>query len=299
MSDLLVAVPGRAAQASGDVQSLLRGVTPRITLGNWMSPSEGQRPATGRSPSRDATGAVESTGHLRIYLAVASGAGKTMAMLAEGHRRRERGADVVIALAESHGRSATRQLAVGLETIPRRPVRPGGDEFREGDEFQEGDELQEMDLDAVLRRHPQVALVDELGHTNVTGTGRHNARWQDVLDLLDAGIDVITTVDVQHLEGVADAAERITGVPVRERVPDWVVRKAERIELVNSSPEQLRARMVHATIYPPGQVARALAHRVSADNLAALRELALGFLAEQMDAELADHLARNRPSPAA
>jgi two-component system, OmpR family, sensor histidine kinase KdpD len=293
MSDLLLAVPGRAAQASGDVQSLLRGVTPRITLGNRMSPSEGQRPATRRSPSRDATGAVESTGRLRIYLAVASGAGKTMAMLAEGHRRRERGADVVIALAESHGRPATRQLAAGLETIPRRPVRPGGDEFREGDEFQE------MDLDAVLRRHPQVALVDELGHTNVTGTGRHNARWQDVLDLLDAGIDVITTVDVQHLEGVADAAERITGVPVRERVPDWVVRKAERIELVNSSPEQLRARMVRATIYPPGQVARALAHCLSADSLAALRELALGFLAGQMDAELADHLARNRPSPAA
>ena len=117
-----------------------------------------------------------------------------------------------------------------------------------------------MDLDAILRRQPEVALVDELAHTNVPGSGRHDKRWQDVLDILGAGISVITTVNIQHLESIADEVEQMTGAKVKERVPDWVVRKADQIELVDSSPEQLRRRMLHGNIYPKQKVAQALTH---------------------------------------
>src|ERR1700756_3866120 len=153
-----------------------------------------------------------------------------------------------------------------------------------------------MDLDAVLRRHPGVALVDELAHTNVPGSGRHEKRWQDVLELLAAGIDVITTVNIQHLESIADAVEQMTGTSVRERVPDWVVRKADQIELVDSSPEQLRRRMLHGNIYPPEKVPQALTHFFRADNLTALRELALRFLADETEEELLEHLRRHQAS---
>ena len=151
-----------------------------------------------------------------------------------------------------------------------------------------------MDLDAVLARHPQVALVDELAHTNVPGSGRNKKRWQDVLELLDAGIDVISTVNIQHLESIADAVEQITGVQIGERVPDWVLRKADQIELVDSSPEQLRRRMLHGNIYPPEKVPQALTHFFRTDNLIALRELALRFLADETDEELLEHLQRHQ-----
>ena len=151
-----------------------------------------------------------------------------------------------------------------------------------------------MDLDAVLARHPEVALVDELAHTNVPGSGRNEKRWQDVIELLDAGIDVITTVNIQHLESIADAVERIIEVPVRERVPDWVVRKADQIELVDSSPEQLRRRMLHGNIYPADQVPQALTHYFRTDNLTALRELALRFLADETEEELLEYLRRQQ-----
>jgi two-component system sensor histidine kinase KdpD len=155
-----------------------------------------------------------------------------------------------------------------------------------------------MDTDGVLRRHPQVALVDELAHTNVPGSGRNAQRWQDVTELLDAGIAVITTVNIQHLESVADTVEHLTGMPVRERVPDWVVRRADQIELVDSSPEQLRRRMLHGNIYPADQVPRALTQFFRTDTLAALRELALRFLADETGTELSAHLARrDRPGP--
>ena len=180
----------------------------------------------------------------RIYLGAAPGVGKTYAMLSEGHRRRRRGADVAIGFVECHGRQSTEELIEGLEVIPRRAV-----EYR-------GSQFEEMDLDAVLRRHPDVVLVDELAHTNVPGSGRHEKRWQDVMELLDAGIDIITTVNIQHLESIADAVERIIEVPVRERVPDWVLRKASQIELVDSSPEQLRRRMLHGNIYSGEMAAR-------------------------------------------
>jgi two-component system sensor histidine kinase KdpD len=153
-----------------------------------------------------------------------------------------------------------------------------------------------MDLDAMLARRPKVALVDELAHTNVPGSGRHAKRWEDVLELLEAGIDVITTVNIQHLESIADAVEQMTGAQVRERVPDWVVRKADQIELVDSSPEQLRRRMLHGNIYPAAKVPQALTHFFRTDNLIALRELALRFLADETEEELLDHLRRHQAS---
>ena len=232
------------------------------------------------------TGGIGPAGPFRIYQGAAPGTGKTMAMLGEGQRRRDRGADVVIAFAESHGRPVTQQRTAGLEVVPALAVAYHGSTFRE------------MDTDGVLRRHPQVALVDELAHTNVPGSGRHEKRWQDILELLDAGIEVITTVNIQHLESVADTVEQLTGMPVRERVPDWVVRRADQTELVDSSPEQLRRRMLHGNIYPAEQVPTALTQFFRADHLAALRELALRFLADQTGTELSAHLARHhRPGP--
>ena len=193
---------------------------------------------------QDGQGEPDAAGRLRIYLGAAAGVGKTYAMLSEGHRRQERGPDVAIAFVECHGRGLTERLIDGLEVIPRQTVT-----YR-------GSQLQEMDLAAVLHRRPQVALVDELAHTNVPGSGPHEKRWQDVLDLLAAGIDVITTVNIQHLESLADEVERMTGARVRERMPDWVVRRADQIELVDSSPEQLRRRLVHGNIYPSARWTR-------------------------------------------
>jgi two-component system sensor histidine kinase KdpD len=153
-----------------------------------------------------------------------------------------------------------------------------------------------MDLGAVLERHPKVALVDELAHTNVPGSSHNEKRWQDVMELLDAGIDVITAVNIQHLESIADAVEQITSVPIRERVPDWVLRKADQIELVDSSPEQLRRRMLHGNIYPPEKVPKALTNFFREDNLMALRELALRFLADETEEELLEHLKSRQTS---
>ena len=227
---------------------------------------------------QDPTDVVEDAGHFRIYLGAAAGVGKTYAMLSEGHRRLSRGADVVIGFVECHGRPHTEQLMEGLEAVPRKTV-----EYR-------GSQLAEMDLDAVLRRRPRIALIDELAHTNVPGSGRHGKRWQDVMEILGAGIGVITTVNIQHLESIADEVERLTGAKVRERVPDWAVRKADQIELVDSSPQQLRRRMLHGNIYPEEQAPQALTHFFRTDNLIALRELALRFLADQTDEELLAYL---------
>jgi two-component system sensor histidine kinase KdpD len=223
---------------------------------------------------RSVVATVHPPGRFRIYLGAAPGVGKTYAMLSEGHRRGKRGADVAIGFVECHGRQSTEELIEGFEVIPRRTVENRGSRF------------EEMDLDAVLSRHPEVALVDELAHTNVPGSGRHEKRWQDVIELLDAGINVITTVNIQHLESIADAVERIIEVPVRERVPDWVLRKANQIELVDSSPEQLRRRMLHGNIYSGEESQEALAGYFRADRLTALRELALRFLADETEDQL-------------
>src|SRR6202451_2181693 len=214
-------------------------------------------------------------GFLRIYLGAAAGVGKTFAMLGEGHRRAERGADVVVAFVETHGRPQTAALLDGLEVIPRRRISYRGATF------------EEMDLDAVLARHPQIALVDELAHTNVPGS-RHEKRWQDVDELLDAGIDVISAVNIQHLESVTHVVNQITGVIQRETVPDVAVRRADQIELVDMSAEALRRRMAHGNIYPPEKVDAALGHYFRVGNLAALRELALLWVADRVDDELAD-----------
>jgi two-component system sensor histidine kinase KdpD len=226
----------------------------------------------------EASELTEAAGHFRIYLGAAAGVGKTYAMLSEGQRRKQRGADVAIGFVESHGRPLTQEMVGDLEVIPRRTV-----DYR-------GTRFEEMDLDAVLERHPGLALVDELAHTNVSGSGRNEKRWQDVMEILNAGIDVISTVNIQHLESIADPVERITNVRIRERVPDWVLRKADQIELVDSSPEQLRRRLLHGNIYPPEKVPQALSNFFRRDNLVALRELALRFLADETDEELLNYL---------
>jgi two-component system sensor histidine kinase KdpD len=213
---------------------------------------------------------VTPRGQLRIYLGAAAGVGKTYAMLSEGHRRAERGADVVVAFAETHGRPQTAALIEGLEVVPRDKLAYRGSEW------------EEMDVEAVIARKPQIALVDELAHTNVPGS-RHEKRWQDVDELLDAGIDVISAVNVQHLESVTDVVEQITGVPQRETVPDAVVRAADQVELVDMTAEALRRRMSHGNIYPPEKIDAALTNYFRAGNLSALRELALLWLADKVD----------------
>ncbi|MGZ4502798.1 MAG: universal stress protein, partial [Nocardioidaceae bacterium] len=205
-----------------------------------------------------------------MYLGMAPGVGKTYAMLDEGQRRRSRGTDVAVGFVESHGRAKTAALVTGLEVVPRQRLSYRGTEF------------EEMDLDAVLRRAPQVALVDELAHTNVPGS-RNEKRWQDVEELLEAGIDVISTVNIQHLESLNDVVQRITGVKQQETVPDEVVRRADQIEIVDIAPEALRRRMAHGNIYPPERVDAALSNYFRTGNLAALRELALLWTAERVD----------------
>jgi two-component system sensor histidine kinase KdpD len=215
-------------------------------------------------------------GQLRIYLGAAPGVGKTFAMLDEGWRRQQRGTDVVVGYVETHGRRNTQAQIRDLEVVPRRTV-----EYR-------GSFFEEMDLDAILARRPAVALVDELAHTNVPGS-RLAKRWEDVAELLEAGIDVITTVNVQHLESVNDVVEEITGVAQQETVPDEIVRAADQIELVDMAPEALRRRMAHGNIYAPEKVDAALANYFRVGNLAALRELALLWTADRVDEALTDY----------
>jgi two-component system, OmpR family, sensor histidine kinase KdpD len=211
-----------------------------------------------------------SRGQLRIYLGSAAGVGKTFAMLNEGHRRRERGTDVVLAFVETHGRPHTEEQIGDLEIIPRKRV-PYRSTF-----------FEEMDTDAVLARQPGVALVDEFAHTNVPGS-RNAKRWQDVAELLDAGIDVISNVNIQHLESLNDVVEKITGVPQRETVPDAVVRAADQVELIDMTAEALRRRMAHGNIYKPEKIDAALTNYFRIGNLSALRELALLWLADKVD----------------
>jgi len=212
----------------------------------------------------------EGRGQLRIYLGCAAGVGKTYAMLGEAHRRAERGTDVVVGFVETHGRHHTAELIEGLEVVPRARLAYRGTSF------------EEMDLGAVLARRPHVALVDELAHTNVPGSPNAK-RWEDVEELLAAGITVISTINIQHLESLNDVVEKITGVPQRETIPDAVVRAAEQIELVDMTPEALRRRMAHGNIYPPEKIDAALTNYFRAGNLAALRELALLWLADRVD----------------
>jgi two-component system sensor histidine kinase KdpD len=217
-------------------------------------------------------------GELRIYLGAAPGVGKTYAMLGEAHRRRERGTDVVAAVVETHGRQKTADLIEGIEVVPPHHI-----DYR-------GTRLRELDVDAVIERRPQVVLVDELAHTNAPGS-RNPKRWQDIEEILDAGITVITTVNVQHLESLNDVVTQITGIEQQEKVPDEVVRAADQIELVDITPEALRRRLSHGNVYAPERIDAALSNYFRPGNLTALRELALLWLADQVDAALAKYRA--------
>jgi two-component system sensor histidine kinase KdpD len=216
-------------------------------------------------------------GTLRIYLGAAPGVGKTFAMLNEGVRRASRGTNLVVGFVESHGRPNTEAAIGDLEVVSRRSLAYGGRRF------------EEMDLDAILARAPEVVLVDELAHTNVPGS-RHEKRWEDVAELLGAGIDVISTLNVQHLESLNDVVERITGVKQHETIPDAAVRSADQIEVVDMTPEALRRRMTHGNIYPPERIDASLANYFRPGNLAALRELALLWVADRVDERLQQYL---------
>ena len=229
------------------------------------------------APQPAAAGYAQRRGRLRVYLASAAGSGKTYAMLNEGHRREGRGTDVVVGYVETHGRPQTEAQIGDLEVLPRKKV-----EYR-------GVTLEEMDTEAIIARHPRVALVDELAHTNVPGS-RHTKRYQDVLEILDAGIDVVTTLNIQHLESLNDLVASITGVRVRETLPDWVLDRADEVELVDISPHALRQRMKHGNIYPRERIDAALNNFFREGNLTALRELALRRTAEKTEAQLEQYM---------
>ncbi|HZC10325.1 MAG TPA: DUF4118 domain-containing protein, partial [Mycobacterium sp.] len=221
---------------------------------------------------------AQRRGELRIYLGAAPGVGKTCSMLGEAHRRLERGTDVVAAVVETHGRKKVADLIEGIEVIPPQYISYRGTLFPE------------LDVEAVLRRRPEVALVDEYAHSNIPGSV-NSKRWQDIEALLDAGITVISTLNIQHLESLNDVVAQITGAEQRETVPDEMVRKAAQIELVDITPEALRRRLAHGNVYPPERIDAALSNYFRAGNLTALREIALLWLADQVDSALSKYRA--------
>ena len=220
-------------------------------------------------------------GRLRVYLGMAPGVGKTYAMLMEGRRRKGRGTDVVVGFVETYARPLTIEAIGDLEVVPRRKI-----EYK-------GVVLEEMDTDAVIARKPQVALVDELAHTNAPGS-KHEKRWQDAYELMDAGITVISTVNIQHLESLADVVQTVTGVPVRERIPDVVVDQADEVELADMSPHALRQRIRHGNVYPKERVEQALHSFFREGNLNALRELALRRVATAVEEDLEEYMRQQR-----
>ena len=236
------------------------------------------RPTADEMLARAREEAITGRGRLRIYLGMAPGVGKTYRMLEEGHRRVARGTDLVVGFVEAHNRPNTLALLDGLEIVPRRRI-----EYR-------GVVVEEMDTDAVLARNPTVALIDELAHTNVPGSAR-TKRWEDVEIIRDAGVHVVTTMNVQHLESVSDAVATITGAPVNERLPDDVLLTADEIELVDMSPHALRQRMKHGNVYPPERTQVALEKFFTESNLTALRELALRLVARRVEDQLEDTIA--------
>lgn len=211
---------------------------------------------------------------LNVYLGAAPGVGKTYAMLGEGQRAKARGTDVVAGVVQTYGRPHTIEMLEGLEVVPPRIMTYQGSTF------------EEMDVEALIKRRPERALIDELAHTNIPGS-RRAKRWEDVLDVLAEGITVITTVNIQHLASLNDLVARITGIRQQETVPDWVLDLADQVELVDMAPYALRRRMVHGNVYPnPGKVELALQRYFTTDNLTALRELALMRVANQVDEEV-------------
>jgi two-component system sensor histidine kinase KdpD len=218
----------------------------------------------------------KKAGIFKIFLGYAPGVGKTYSMLSEGIRRYSRGEDVVVGVVETHGRKGVADLVSKMDVVPRKQVEYKGTVFTE------------MDVDAILARKPAVALIDELAHTNIEGT-KHAKRYEDVIELLDAKIDVLSTVNVQHIESLNPLVERITGVHVRETVPDWVVQRAEEIVMSDLTPEALQTRMKRGDIYPLDRAERALGSFFRRGNLIALRELALRQVAQVVDKNLEQH----------
>ncbi len=223
----------------------------------------------------------KKAGIFKVFLGYAPGVGKTYNMLSEAIRRKKRGEDVVIGVVETHGRKGIAELLTQLEVVPRRTL-----EYR-------GTVFQEMDLDAILARKPQVVLLDELAHTNIEGS-RHKKRYEDVLEILEAKIDVLSTMNIQHLESVTPTIQSITGIRVRETVPDWVLRRADEVVLADLTPEALQTRMRRGDIYPVDRAEQALKHFFRPGNLLALRELALRHVTQTVDKSLESYLERKR-----
>lgn len=234
-----------------------------------------------KSPEQWLEAPEKTTGILKIFLGYAPGVGKTFHMLSEAIRRRARGEDVVVGLVETHGRAAVMELAGQIETIPPRRTEYKGTSF------------EELDLDAILARKPQVVLVDELAHTNIPG-GRHEKRYEDVFELLDNKIDVLSALNVQHIESLAPMVHSITGIAIRETVPDWVVEKAAEVLLVDVTPEALQTRLRRGDIYPAERVERSLANFFRRGNLLALRELSLKHVTHAVDRNLDAYLQRRK-----
>lgn len=242
-----------------------------------MTPDAEMRP----SPEALLTQAArEGRGRLKVFLGAAPGVGKTWAMLDAAHRKRAEGADVLAALIETHGRAETQAKLAGLPQLPRKAV------------IHKGRVLAEMDLDGLLARRPGLALIDELAHSNAEGS-RHEKRWQDVEEVLAAGIDVYTTLNIQHIETLNETVARITGVRVRETVPDGALEMADEIELIDLPPDELMDRLKQGKVYPADQAARALGSFFVKGNLTALRELAMRAAADRVDAQLREHMAAN------
>src|SRR5579871_6297909 len=227
-------------------------------------PSRDPLPAAAKSPEEwlEQVAPEKTRGTFKLFLGYAPGVGKTYNMLSEAIRRASRGEDVVIGVVESHGRKATAELASKLERVPLRKLEYKGTIF------------EEMDIDAILARKPTVVLIDELAHTNIEGS-KHLKRYEDVIELLDAKIDVLSTMNVQHVESVGPTVQQITGVQVRETVPDWVMQRVDEIVLADLTPQALQKRMQRGDIYPVDRAQRALSHFFRPGNLIALRELAL------------------------
>ena len=215
-------------------------------------------------------------GRLKVFLGYAPGVGKTFSMLSEGIRRSSRGEDVVIGIVETHGRAGTAEVADKLERVPLKQIDYKGTLFSE------------LDLDAILKRQPQVALIDELAHTNIEGS-RNAKRYEDIFAMLDANIDVLTTVNIQHIESVTPRVQTLTGITVRETVPDWVLDRADEIVMSDLTPEALAKRMRRGDIYPQERVERALANFFRRGNLIALREMALQRVTSAVDRTLDDY----------
>jgi two-component system sensor histidine kinase KdpD len=219
----------------------------------------------------------KTKGILKVFLGYAPGVGKTYTMLSEAARRKTRGEDVVIGVLETHGRKGVAELAEELEKVPRKKLNYKGTVF------------EEMDVDAIIARKPQVALIDELAHTNIEGS-RHRKRYEDVFEVLDQGIDVLSTMNVQHLESVTPTVRQITDIQVRETVPDWVLSKADEVVMIDLTPEALQTRMRRGDIYPAERVERSLANFFRRGNLIALRELALRQVAGVVDRSLISYM---------